>query len=101
MDEKDNKEEPQVQGPEAAEDAEDDAPLQGSALSVAHELLPISLESEMKRSYLDYAMSVIVGRALPDVRDGLKPVHRRVLHAMNEIKIHPQQPDQEGRARCG
>ena len=86
MDEKDNKEEPQVQGPEAAEDAEDDAPLQGSALSVAHELLPISLESEMKRSYLDYAMSVIVGRALPDVRDGLKPVHRRVLHAMNEIK---------------
>ena len=86
MDEKDNKEEPQVQGPEAAEDAEDDAPFQGSALSVAHELLPISLESEMKRSYLDYAMSVIVGRALPDVRDGLKPVHRRVLHAMNEIK---------------
>ncbi len=86
MDEKDNKEEPQVQDAQGAEDAQDEAPLQGSALSVAHELLPISLESEMKRSYLDYAMSVIVGRALPDVRDGLKPVHRRVLHAMNEIK---------------
>jgi DNA gyrase subunit A len=50
----------------------------------AKETLPISLEEEMRRSYLDYAMSVIVGRALPDVRDGLKPVHRRVLHAMNE-----------------
>lgn len=100
MDEKDNKEEPQVQGPEAAEDAEDDAPLQGSALSVAHELLPISLESEMKRSYLDYAMSVIVGRALPDVRDGLKPVHRRVLHAMNEIKT-PTTTRPRSRARCG
>ena len=44
--------------------------------SVAKEILPINLEDEMKRSYLDYAMSVIVGRALPDVRDGLKPVHR-------------------------
>lgn len=46
---------------------------------------PISLEDEMKRSYLDYAMSVIMGRALPDVRDGLKPVHRRVLFAMFEL----------------
>ena len=45
---------------------------------------PVSIEDEMKRSYLDYAMSVIVSRALPDVRDGLKPVHRRILHAMNE-----------------
>jgi DNA gyrase subunit A len=50
----------------------------------AKETLPISLEAEMRHSYLDYAMSVIVGRALPDVRDGLKPVHRRVLYAMNE-----------------
>jgi len=50
----------------------------------AKETLPVSLEEEMRRSYLDYAMSVIVGRALPDVRDGLKPVHRRVLYAMNE-----------------
>ncbi|HSD60249.1 MAG TPA: DNA gyrase subunit A, partial [Burkholderiales bacterium] len=50
----------------------------------AKETLPVSLEEEMRRSYLDYAMSVIVGRALPDVRDGLKPVHRRVLFAMYE-----------------
>src|SRR3954462_15374467 len=51
----------------------------------AKETLPISLEEEMKQSYLDYAMSVIVGRALPDARDGLKPVHRRVLFAMSEL----------------
>ena len=49
------------------------------------DFVPISVEEEMRRSYLDYAMSVIVGRALPDVRDGLKPVHRRVLYAMNEL----------------
>lgn len=53
--------------------------------SFAKETLPISLEEEMRRSYLDYAMSVIVGRALPDARDGLKPVHRRVLYAMHEL----------------
>ena len=52
---------------------------------IAKEILPVSIEDEMKQSYLDYAMSVIVGRALPDVRDGLKPVHRRVLFAMNEL----------------
>jgi len=52
---------------------------------VAQEILSVSLEQEMQQSYLDYAMSVIVGRALPDVRDGLKPVHRRVLHAMREL----------------
>ena len=51
----------------------------------AKEILPVNLEDEMKQSYLDYAMSVIVGRALPDVRDGLKPVHRRVLYAMSEL----------------
>ena len=51
----------------------------------AKETLPVSLEDEMRRSYLDYAMSVIVGRALPDARDGLKPVHRRVLFAMHEL----------------
>ncbi len=51
----------------------------------AKEVLPVNLEDEMRQSYLDYAMSVIVGRALPDVRDGLKPVHRRVLFAMNEL----------------
>jgi DNA gyrase subunit A len=52
---------------------------------IAREILPVNIEDEMKQSYLDYAMSVIVGRALPDVRDGLKPVHRRVLFAMNEL----------------
>jgi DNA gyrase subunit A len=52
---------------------------------LAQEILPVNLEDEMRQSYLDYAMSVIVGRALPDVRDGLKPVHRRVLFAMHEL----------------
>ncbi|MBM4192545.1 MAG: DNA gyrase subunit A [Gammaproteobacteria bacterium] len=52
---------------------------------IAREVLPVNLEDEMRQSYLDYAMSVIVGRALPDVRDGLKPVHRRVLFAMREL----------------
>ena len=52
---------------------------------IAREVLPVNLEDEMRQSYLDYAMSVIVGRALPDVRDGLKPVHRRVLYAMREL----------------
>jgi len=54
----------------------------------AKEIIPVNLEDEMRRSYLDYAMSVIVGRALPDVRDGLKPVHRRVLYAMSELGAH-------------
>ena len=52
---------------------------------IAKEILPINIEDELQKSYLDYAMSVIIGRALPDVRDGLKPVHRRVLFAMNEL----------------
>src|SRR6187200_2517405 len=52
---------------------------------LAKEIISVSIEGEMRRSYLDYAMSVIVGRALPDVRDGLKPVHRRVLYAMREL----------------
>jgi DNA gyrase subunit A len=52
---------------------------------IAREILPVNIEDELKQSYLDYAMSVIVGRALPDVRDGLKPVHRRVLFAMSEL----------------
>ena len=53
---------------------------------LAREIVPVNIEDELKSSYLDYAMSVIVGRALPDVRDGLKPVHRRVLFAMNELR---------------
>ncbi len=55
-------------------------------------LIPINIEDEMKRSYLDYAMSVIVGRALPDVRDGLKPVHRRILFGLHEMGLHYNRP---------
>jgi DNA gyrase subunit A len=55
-------------------------------------LIPVNIEDEMKRSYLDYAMSVIVGRALPDVRDGLKPVHRRILWGMHELGLQPNRP---------
>jgi DNA gyrase subunit A len=54
--------------------------------------IPVNIEDEMKRSYLDYAMSVIIGRALPDVRDGLKPVHRRILWGMNELGLQPNRP---------
>lgn len=59
---------------------------------LATEIIPVNLEDEMRKSYLDYAMSVIVGRALPDVRDGLKPVHRRVLFAMHELGAHSNRP---------
>lgn len=55
-------------------------------------IIPVEIQEEMKRSYIDYAMSVIVSRALPDVRDGLKPVHRRILYAMNEIGLTPDKP---------
>ena len=54
-------------------------------MNIAIEYIPVNIEDEMKKSYMDYAMSVIIGRALPDVRDGLKPVHRRILYAMNEL----------------
>ena len=56
------------------------------------ERLPVAIEDEMKSSFMDYAMSVIISRALPDVRDGLKPVHRRVLYAMNELGLVPGRP---------
>ncbi|ADY73797.1 DNA gyrase, A subunit [Desulfurobacterium thermolithotrophum DSM 11699] len=55
-------------------------------------IIPVSIEDEMKQSYLDYAMSVIVGRALPDVRDGLKPVHRRILYSMYQLGLYPDKP---------
>ncbi|MFI8572982.1 DNA gyrase subunit A, partial [Stenotrophomonas bentonitica] len=58
----------------------------------AKEIIQVNLEDEMRKSYLDYAMSVIVGRALPDARDGLKPVHRRVLFAMSELNAHANKP---------
>src|SRR5688572_21131930 len=52
-----------------------------------HNRIPVNIEDEMKRSYMDYAMSVIIGRALPDIRDGLKPAHRRVLYAMSQMGL--------------
>src|SRR5207247_2807606 len=59
----------------------------GSGIPGAANIQPVNIEEEMRRSYLDYAMSVIIGRALPDVRDGLKPVHRRILYAMHDMGI--------------
>ncbi len=58
----------------------------------AQKIVPVKIEEEMKKSYIDYAMSVIVSRALPDVRDGLKPVHRRILYVMNELALWPEKP---------
>ena len=66
---------------------------------IAREILHVNLEDEMRQSYLDYAMSVIVGRALPDVRDGLKPVHRRILFAMQESRQRRIAAVREVRAR--
>ena len=60
--------------------------------SVNQKIIPVDLEDEMKKSYIDYAMSVIVGRALPDVRDGLKPVHRRILYSMYELGLTSDKP---------
>ena len=67
----------------------------------AKEVLQVNIEEEMKQSYLDYAMSVIVGRALPDVRDGLKPVHRRILYAMRELDLHWNRPFKKSARVCG
>src|SRR5438552_13246421 len=63
-----------------------------SGIPGAANIQPVNIEEEMRRSYLDYAMSVIIGRALPDVRDGLKPVHRRVLYAMHDLALQPNRP---------
>src|SRR5919201_2734854 len=65
-------------------------PEEGGEITLRVE--PVGLETEMQRSYLDYAMSVIVGRALPDVRDGMKPVHCRVLYAMHDLGLQPNRP---------
>src|ERR1700722_14374257 len=67
-------------------------PLPGGGDGDNKNLIPINIEDEMRRSYLDYSMSVIVGRALPDIRDGLKPVHRRILFAMHELGLAPNRP---------
>ena len=69
-------------------DDKDERPPSGGP----QDIKPVSILDEMKRSYLDYAMSVIVSRALPDVRDGLKPVHRRILYAMRELNFTPDRP---------
>ncbi len=66
--------------------------MQPQETSDFNRIIPINIEEQMKTAYIDYSMSVIVGRALPDVRDGLKPVHRRILHAMNEIGMGPTRP---------
>src|SRR5215216_6169782 len=58
----------------------------------SNRIIPVNIEEQMKTAYIDYSMSVIVGRALPDVRDGLKPVHRRILYAMNELGLHYNRP---------
>jgi len=71
--------------------SKDDKPAAGKG-QPGGEIHPISIEDEMRRSYLDYAMSVIVSRALPDVRDGLKPVHRRILYAMHEAGYTSNKP---------
>jgi DNA gyrase subunit A len=74
--------------------ADQDGPGGGSLFPSgdSKNLIPINIEDEMKRSYLDYAMSVIVGRALPDCRDGLKPVHRRILFGLHEMGLHFNRP---------
>ncbi|MGB9839147.1 DNA gyrase subunit A [Thermovenabulum sp.] len=64
-------------------------------------VMPVAIEEEMKKSYIDYAMSVIVGRALPDVRDGLKPIHRRILYAMSELNLTPDRPHRKSATIVG
>ena len=61
-------------------------------MTLASSHIPVNIEDEMRRSYMDYAMSVIIGRALPDVRDGLKPAHRRVLYGMRLMGLGPSRP---------
>ncbi|MFM8710062.1 MAG: DNA gyrase subunit A, partial [Sphingomonadales bacterium] len=65
-----------------------DEQLNPQETSDFNRITPVQIEEQMKTAYIDYSMSVIVGRALPDVRDGLKPVHRRVLYAMNELGLN-------------
>src|SRR5678810_1331855 len=69
-----------------------DENLQPPETNDSNRIIPVNIEEQMKTAYIDYSMSVIVGRALPDVRDGLKPVHRRILYAMNELGLHYNRP---------
>src|SRR5215211_2508025 len=66
--------------------------LQPQETQDSNRIIPINIEEQMKTAYIDYSMSVIVGRALPDVRDGFKPVHRRVLYAMNDLGMTHNRP---------
>nr|PZN04964.1 MAG: DNA gyrase subunit A [Bacillota bacterium] len=68
---------------------------------LGNRVVPVAIEDEMKKSYIDYAMSVIVGRALPDVRDGLKPIHRRILYAMGEMNLTPDRPHRKSATIVG
>lgn len=70
-------------------------------MALIEQIIPTVLEDEIKSSYLDYSMSVIVSRAIPDVRDGMKPVHRRILHAMNELHLYPTQPHKKSARLVG
>ena len=69
-----------------ADDPNQQLPLDNIGPGAAN-VQPVNIEDEMRRSYLDYSMSVIIGRALPDIRDGLKPVHRRILYAMHDMGV--------------
>lgn len=87
-------------GPEEEENAENTVIIDGEVMPAA-KTIPVELESEMRQSFLDYSMSVIVSRALPDVRDGLKPVHRRVLYAMYDTKLTSDHPYSKSVATVG
>src|ERR1039457_1216652 len=81
------------QGPPAPPpEGQSNLPGMGGSDGGNKNLIPVNIEDEMQRSYLDYAMSVIIGRALPDIRDGLKPVHRRILFGMSEMGLTPNRP---------
>src|SRR5437868_13750954 len=73
-------------------DSEEPPVNNGGAASNRGRIIPVDIEEQMKTSFIDYSMSVIVGRALPDVRDGLKPVHRRVLFGMSELSNYSNRP---------
>ncbi|MCG0275085.1 MAG: DNA gyrase subunit A [Thermosediminibacteraceae bacterium] len=70
-------------------------------MEMGEKIVTVAIEEEMKKSYIDYAMSVIVGRALPDVRDGLKPIHRRILYAMSELNLTPDKPHRKSATIVG
>jgi DNA gyrase subunit A len=91
-DEKEKEKKGKAEKPEKAEKAEKGEKPQQSVYALGEKVVPVPIEDEMRDSYIDYAMSVIVGRALPDVRDGLKPVHRRILYAMQELGLAPNRP---------